>query len=345
MKTLSVDASGTLKLLDIPEPSYNSRQALVKTVSCGICGGTDGKLIHRVFKGVPLSQYPLILGHEGVGKVVAVGSDVKNLHVGDHVLLPFVDPDPNRYPGLGSAWGAYSEYGVVHDLSAYPEGEAPECAWAQTVLPPDIDPVDGAMIITLREVFSAIGRFGITSGSSTAVFGCGPVGLTFIRLMKLMGVYPIIAFARSDDKTAEAAKAGADYVFNTRKTDPGKAIREICPQGVSFVIDAVGLTSLINDSMEYLCDNGRMCCYGIAPECTMSLDWSRAPYNWQLHFQQFPSKYEEGMATDQIIAWIRSGDLNLKDYISDYFSFDRILTAFDCLEKKMIKKKGIIVYK
>ena len=102
-----------------------------------------------------------------------------------------MDPDPDLYPGLGSAWGAYSEYAVVHDAAAYEEGTAPECAYGQTILPEDVDPVDGAMIVTLREVLSSIKRFGIKAGSSVAVFGCGPVGLTFIRFMSLLGVHPL----------------------------------------------------------------------------------------------------------------------------------------------------------
>lgn len=74
----------------------------------------------------------------------------------------------------------------------------------------------------------------------------------------------------------------------------------------------------------------------------MNLDWSKAPYNWQLQFQQFPSKIEEANA--QILAWIRSGVIDLKDYISDYFRFEDDLEAFEKLEKREIKKKGIVVF-
>ena len=345
MRTLVVDKEGKLEVREIPKPSYTSKQALVKTISCGICNGTDAKLIHRTFKGVELDQYPLMLGHEAVGEVVEIGSEVKGYKVGDKVLLPFVDPDENLYPGLGSAWGGYSEYAVVHDALAYGEGQAPECAYAQTVLPDYVDPVDAAMIVTLREVLSSIKRFGIKENNSVAVFGCGPVGLTFIRFMSILGVHPIIAFDVVDDKIEEALSKGADYAFNSKKCDPKEEIRKICPDGVQFVLDAVGMLPLINQSMEYVCDSGKMCCYGIAPQCSMELDWSKAPYNWQLHFQQFPSKVEEGEANNQVLAWIKSGIIDLKDYISDYFEFENILEAFEKLERREIRKKGIIVYK
>ncbi|MBR1707805.1 MAG: zinc-binding dehydrogenase [Clostridia bacterium] len=344
MKTLICDADGTLSVKEIPLPGYSEKQALVKTIACGICNGTDAKLIHRAFKGFPVSRYPLMLGHEGVGEVIEVGSEVKSFKVGDKVLLPFVDADPEKYGTLESAWGAYSEYAVVTDPLAYPEGEAPEHAMAQTVLPPWVNPVDAAMIVTLREVLSAVRRFGIRAGNSVAVFGCGPVGLTFIRFLKLLGAGPIIAFDVVDDKLAVAKANGADYTFNSGREDVSEVLHGICPNGAQFVLDAVGLTSLINLSMELLCDQGKMCCYGIAPVTHMDIDWEKAPYNWTLQFQQFPSKREEGEATEQILTWLREGTISLKDYISDYFPFEHILEAFEKLERREIAKKGIVVY-
>ncbi|MDD3337237.1 MAG: zinc-binding dehydrogenase [Lachnospiraceae bacterium] len=344
MKTLVVNETGALEVREIPKPKYNENQALVKTISCGICNGTDTKLIHQTFKGVGMDQYPLMLGHEGVGEVVEIGGNVTSYKIGDKVLLPFVDPDPELYGDLGSAWGAYSEYAVVNDAAAGGK-DAPECAFAQTVLPEDIDAVDAAMIVTLREVLSSIKRFGIKENNSVAVFGCGPVGLTFIKFMSILGVHPIIAFDVVPEKMQEALSRGADYAFMSTECDVKKEIRTICPDGVDFVLDAVGMLPLINQSMEYVRDGGKMCCYGISPKTSMELDWSKAPYNWQLQFQQFPSKIEEGEATQQVISWIRAGIIDLKDYISDYFEFDHVLEAFDLLAERKISKKGIVVYK
>ncbi len=343
MKSLIVKEDGGLEIREIPIPQINSKQALVKMISCGICNGTDAKLIHRKFKGYGEKDYPLMLGHEGVGEVVRIGEEVTGYQVGDRVLLPFVDADEKLYPGLNSAWGAFSEYGVVNDVQAFADGTAPECAYGQTVLPKDMDPVDASMIITLREVLSSIKRFGMKENESAAVFGCGPVGLTFIRFMSLLGVHPILAFDIIPEKLEEAKRAGADYVFNSKENVKEK-VRGICPEGVDYMLDAVGISALINQGMELIRDGGKICCYGIAPNLEMQLDWSRAPYNWSLQFQQFPSKKEEGEATNQILAWLRCGAIDLKDYISDYFRFEDILEAFEILEKKQIAKKGIVVF-
>lgn len=329
-------------------PTYGDYQALVKTVACGVCNGTDTKLIHGQFKGFTYERdYPMMLGHEGVGRVVEVGSKVTGYRVGDCVLLPFVDP----VEGLNSGWGAYSEYGVVTDATALAkDGLAigspafPESACGQTIVPPDIDPVDAAMIITLREVLSSIKTFGIGANQSVAIFGCGPVGITFIRFMSLLGVHPIIAFDIDDSKLSTALKNGAAYAFNSKSVDVVSKVRTLCPDGVDFVLDAVGMLSLINQGMELIRDRGKICCYGISPKCSMELDWSKAPYNWNLCFQQMPSKKEEGEANSQILAWLRAGTIRLKDYISDYVEFKDMIGVFDKLQNREIALKCIVRY-
>ena len=344
MKTLIVEKDGTLSIREVSIPPYNECQALVKTLSCGVCNGTDAKLIHRKFKNFGPECYPLMLGHEGVGRIVEVGKQVTTFKVGDLVLLPFAGP----LDGYECGWGAYSEYGVVCDPAAWDTskyGAAPECAFGQTVLPADIDPTDAAMIITFREVLSSIKRFDIEANDSVVVFGCGPVGLTFIKFMSLLGVHPIIALDIIDEKLADAVQMGADYVFNSKDARYKDEIRAICPQGAKHVLDAVGITAIINMAMPLLCDQGKIGCYGISPNLTAEIDWTQAPYNWQLQFQQFPSKVEEGEAHHQVMNWLKAGVIDPKDYISDIYDFENILEAFDKLEKRQIAKKCIIRYK
>lgn len=343
MKTLVVEKDGKLSIQEIPKPKYNDNQALVKMIACGICNGTDTKIIHGDFKGVEEREYPLMLGHEGVGRVVEIGKNVKSFQIGDVVLLPFVDPDEEKYGNLGSAWGTYSEYGVVCDPKADWE-QVPECAYAQTVVPKDIDPVDAAMIITLREVFSAVKYFGIQKNQSVVVYGCGPVGLTFVKFLKLLGAGSVIAIDRHEDKLQDALRKGADVVLHTKKCDVSAEIRKICPEGVEYVIDAIGNSEVINQAMALICDRGKICCYGISANCNMQLDWSKAPYNWQLIFQQFPSKAEEGAVDEEIISWILDGVIDLKEYISDYVPFEEIIGAFEKLNQKKIAKKAIVIY-
>jgi threonine dehydrogenase-like Zn-dependent dehydrogenase len=342
MRTLVVDKDGALRIDRCPVPKYTENDALVKIISCGICNGTDGKLIHRNFKGFTQDMYPIMLGHEGVGRVLEVGKNVTSYKVGDIVLLPFVDACED----FESGWGAFSEYGVINDAQAYINSglTPPECAFAQTVIPDFIDSVKAPMIITFREVLSSIKRFGIKENDDVVVFGCGPVGLTFIQFMNLLGVGKIIALDIVPEKLEVAKNKGADYVFDSGDDDITDKIKEICPQGVGYVIDAVGISKIINQAMPLLKDQGKICCYGISANTKFEVDWTNAPYNWQLQFQQFPSKIEEGLANKQIISWIANGVISIDEYISDIVDFENILSAFEKVEKKEIAKKCIIKF-
>jgi L-iditol 2-dehydrogenase len=286
-----------------------------------------------------------MLGHESVGKVVEIGSEVVSYKIGDIVMLPYNDPNPEIYGTLGSAWGAYSEYGIVTDAVAFADEIAPEVAYAQQILPTDIDPVDGAMIVTLREVLSNIKYFGIQKEDSVVVYGSGPVALTFINLMSLLGIKNIIGVARREEKKNNLLEMGATVALNSKKCDIISEVRKIFPNGVKYVLDAVGSPEVVNQAMELICDRGEILCYGVPKVEMMEIDWSKAPYNWKLNFQQMPSKVEEGQAFAQILEWIRSGKLDLKDYISDYFDFDNIFEGMAKLQKHELAKKGIIVYK
>lgn len=104
MRSLSVDKNGKLDIVEVSMPKYREHQALVKMESCGVCNGTDMKLIHGKFKSY--DSYPAILGHEGVGRVVELGSKVRNFKKGDCVLLPFLE---GMTDGYHSAWGALAD--------------------------------------------------------------------------------------------------------------------------------------------------------------------------------------------------------------------------------------------
>jgi len=341
MKTLVVARDGKVSIEEVNKPRYNEYQALVKTIACGMCG-TDVKLLHRTFKGFPESMYPVMLGHEGVGEVVELGAKVRGLKKGDRVLLPFVDADPENLPGLGSAWGAMSEYAVVCDPTAYPEGQAPDCAFAQTVLDPDLDPVDSVMIVTFREVLSCIRYFGIRPEDSVVVIGCGPVGLTYLKFMSLLGVKNLVACDIIPEKLVQAGANGAKYLINSRDRDVRTAVRELFPDGVDYVLDAAGFPAIVNQGMGLIRDRGTVLCYGVPEKEEITIDFSKADYNWRVIYQQMPRKREEGAAHAQVLEWLRSGQLNIRDFISDYFDFSDAVEAYGKLLDKKILKKGVI---
>ncbi|MDQ0271008.1 zinc-dependent alcohol dehydrogenase [Cytobacillus purgationiresistens] len=343
MKTLVITPEGELEVIEVEKPTINAKQALVKTVSSGICG-TDATIIKKSFKGVDDSSYPLMLGHEGVGEVIEIGAEVKSYQVGDIVVLSFAPEVMSGSQKIHSVWGSFSEYGVVEDIIAYEAEEVPEVAYAQAVLPPFIKKEEAPVIVTLREVLSTILYFNIKPLDSVVVYGSGPVATTFVKLLRLLGVQDIVAVVRSEAKQKLLLEYGASKAINSSTEDVKKEVYKQFSEGVSYVLDAVGSEEVINEAMALLKDRGEILCYGVPKVNKMVLDWSSSAYNWKLNFQQMPSKKEEGECHNQIISWIKEGKLSLESFISDYYSFNDITAAFkDYLEGKTMKKV-IITY-
>lgn len=350
MKSLAVTTDHQLEIVEIPDPVIGEDCVLCKTISCGVCNGTDTKILHGTFKG--FNTYPCLIGHEAIGEVIEVGKKVKQWKIGDHITLPYLEVGPDgKYAGYYSGWSAYSEYTVARDWQAMAElGNGPgmpgfwEGYYTQKVLPKDIDPVYGAMVNTLREVLNACKTFGFGSGQSIVIFGAGPVGLTFTTFAKLLGVKSITVTDILEEKRDEALKAGADHFINGSKEDVITEARKIYPNGADHVLDAVGINSIINTAMHIVKDFGQICVYGISPTLGMELNWADAPYNWSLKFLQFPNKVDEAAAHDQIINWVRMGVIDLKDYVSHIIPFEKILDAFAMVERKEPCKKIVIKY-
>ncbi len=351
MKALAVTKELKLEVVEVPYPKLLDDCVITKTISCGVCNGTDMKIIHGKFKGI--DQYPLLLGHEAIGEVVEVGKNVKQWKLGDLITLPFMEgKDENDcYAGYHNGWCAYSEYTMARDWMAMADmgcGPGTKGFWdgyyTQKLFPKDLDPIYGSMCLTFREVLAAIRGFGFKPGQSVVIFGAGPVGLTFTRMCKLLGLGPVIVTDIISSKKDDANKQKADYFIDGSKEDVVDAVKRILPDGADYVVDAVGVNAIINTAMKLVKDSGKICVYGISPNLGMNLDWSQAPYNWTLQFSQFPIKKEEGDAHEQVMSWVQMGVLNPEDFVSHIIPFSNILDAFTMLENKVPCKKIVIKY-
>ena len=253
-----------MRIDNVPDPKIlNQRDAIVKITSTAICG-SDLHLYNGI---IPTCQHGDIFGHEFMGEVVEVGREVKNLNVGDRVVVPFPiacgncaacgaeayslceNSNPNAWMAekmMGhSPAGAF---GFSHMLGGYAGGQA------EYVRVPfaDVGPVkvpngiDDEKVLFLSDIFPT-GYMGaemcdVKPGDTIAVWGCGPVGQFAIASAKMLGAERIIAIDRFPERLAMARdKAGATDVINYEELNVYETLMDITGGvGPDGCIDAVG---------------------------------------------------------------------------------------------------------
>jgi len=332
MRGLIVEKPGTIKIAnDIPEPKIGPYDALVETIACGICNGTDLKIIDGHFKG--FDTYPCVLGHEPVSKVIEVGEKVISYKKGDYVLRSMLVDTPQYYSG----WGSFAERGTVSDYKAMADDNLPDIFpghMAQQVVPQEFDPNTALMLITFKEVYSGLMRFGIEKGMSVMVNGCGPVGLSMVRFLRLLGVGTLIASDLDPVRLSKAADMGADVVINPAEEDVEAVVKSKAEGGLDLFIDAVGVNKLMNLGLKLVKFNGKVAVYGIAPTLNANIDWADAPYNWDIHFVQWPTFEEEASYHDQIVEYVRSGQIKLEDFVTHVLPLEDYQKGIDLIKAK-----------
>lgn len=339
MKSVIIAKPGVVEIREVEIPKITPYQALVKTEKVAICNATDRKLIEGHFPGQ--EQYPMALGHENVGIVVEVGSKVRQFKVGDRVIgglnATFAEPD------LYSGWGGFSEYVVVNDFDVLKEeglATAEKGCWdsfeIQNAVPAWVEPDEAVISCTWREVLGAFRDFRLTPGKKVMVFGSGPVGLSFVKLGKLFGLGQIDIVDMLPAKLEIAKKMGADHGYTPDQISSPEFIAAT-NRSYDTVIDAVGLESIVNSALPLVKMGGDVCVYGVMTK-NPQIDLTKAPYNFDLHMHQWPTRSEERAAMITLAEWIKEGRLSASDFISHRFKVDEIHEALEAIKRNEVIK-------
>lgn len=256
MKAVVFHDVGDIRLDEVPEPAIQSpTDAIIRITASAICG-TDLHFIRGTVGGMTKGT---ILGHEAVGIVEALGSDVRNLSIGDRVVVPSTiacgncaycragyyaqcdDANPNGKEAGTSFYGGPAITGPFQGLQA----ELARIPFANVGLVKLPSEISDDQAILLSDIFPT-GYFGaelaeVGSGDTVAVFGCGPVGQFAIASAKLLGASRVFAIDRFDDRLRMARQQGAE-VINFDDEDPVEALKRLTAGiGVDRAIDAVGV--------------------------------------------------------------------------------------------------------
>lgn len=256
MKAVVFHDVGDIRLDDVPEPELQaSTDAIIRITASAICG-TDLHFVRGTVSGMNKGR---ILGHEAVGIVEALGEDVRNLNIGDRVVVCSTiacgncaycragyyaqcdEANPGGKQAGTAFFGGPEANGGFNGLQAE-KARIPFAHIGLIKLPDEITDEQG---ILLSDIFPT-GYFGakmaeISPGDSVAVFGCGPVGQFAIASAKLLGAARVFAVDCHQDRLAMARAQGAE-VINFEDEDPIATLHRLTDGiGVDRAIDAVGV--------------------------------------------------------------------------------------------------------
>lgn len=249
-----------LELREVAIPELEEDEVLCRTGACGVCG-SDMKMLVVDKDGytgfVGHCKLPCVVGHECSGEIVRVGSKVRDFKVGDLVtadeMLWCGECDAckegmfnqcKNLEELGlTIGGGFSEYFKVKEKYLFSLNELAE-QYGDREKALEI----GCLVEPVSVAYNAcITRGGgIKPGAYVCVFGCGPIGLAAIGILKAAGAAKIIAFDFQESRLAVAQKMHADHVINLaslKDKDAADVVMELTDgNGVDLAVEATGHT-------------------------------------------------------------------------------------------------------
>lgn len=321
MKAASLKELNKIEIIDIPVPDVEKdTDVQVKVKAVGICG-TDLHMFREARADVTL---PRIMGHELSGLVTKVGSAVTRIKVGDYVALDPVfacNSCSTCKKGFHNVCsnvrcfgvhmdGGFQDYIVVGEEHLYP-----------------FDPSIGFEAAALAEPFSIaaniLSRLEVTAADNVLIIGSGTIGLSIVQVAKSKGARVMVADVISE-KLAIAKKMGADAIVNSKEQSLADEAKAFIPDGFDVVIDAVGITPLFQQSIEFAAPRARVACIGfdarpaqIPPVVLTKKELSIIGSRMNCH--QFPN----------VMEWLNDGRINAEDMISKRYHIDDIQLAFE----------------
>ena len=258
MKALTFHGKRDVRIDDVPDPKIEEpTDAIVKVTSTAICGSD----LHLYEVLAPFIDQGDILGHEPMGIVEEVGSDVKHIKVGDRVVIPFniscgscwmcdqalfaqCETTQVREEEKGAALFGYTRlYGSV------PGGQAeylrvPQAHFGPIKVPDNGAPDERFLFLSdvLPTAWQAVKYAAIPDGGSVAVYGLGPIGQMSARVARQLGAGRVFGLDLVPERLEMARRHDIEPVDVSDVDDVPALLRDMTDgRGPDSVIDAVGM--------------------------------------------------------------------------------------------------------
>lgn len=260
MKGFAMLSIGNVGWIEKERPACGPMDAIVRPLALAPCTSD----IHTVWEGAIGERHNMILGHEGVGEVVEVGSLVKDFKPGDKVIIPAITPDWNSREaqrgysmhsgGMLAGWkfsnfkdGVFGEFFHVNDA----DGNL-------ALLPDGVSPAEATMLSDMVPTgFHGVELADVQFGDDVVVIGIGPVGLMAVAGAALRGAANLFAVGSRPNCVEAAKKYGATDIINYRD---GSIVDQVMEKtggrGVDRVVIAGGDVNTMSQAITMLKPGG-----------------------------------------------------------------------------------------
>ena len=328
MKALVFHGPDSLAFEDKPKPTIiQATDAIVRITTTTICG-TD---LHILKGDVPTVTNGRILGHEGVGIIEEVGSDVIGLHEGDKVLISLITScgkcrfcKKAMYSHcLNGGWllgnsidGTQAEYVRIPfaDNGLY-------------LLPPDGDDEAAVMLSCILPTGLECGTLKgqVKPGDIVAIVGAGPVGLAALLTAQLYSPAGIVMIDLDENRLEVARSFGATQIVNSLDGKAAERVMELTQSaGVDVAIEAVGLSDTFDICQAIIAPGGHIANVGVHGKSV------------ELHLESLwasnitiTTRLVDADTTPMLLRMVQSGRLDAKKLISHRFGLIEILKAYN----------------
>ena len=341
--------------VDISKPA--PREVLVRTVAAGVCHSD----LH-FFNGTYPGQLPIILGHESAGIVEQVGSDVRYVQPGDHVITclsafcghceycltghlslcqePELRRDKGEEPRLSMNSDQINQFANLSSFAEYMLVHEHAIVKIREDMPLDRAALIGCGVTT--GVGAVIHTAAVEPGTSVVVIGCGGIGLSCINGAAIAGAGKIIAVDMVASKLDLARKFGATDVVNAKDTDPVAAVLEMTGGGAHYTFEAIGLKVSAEQAFQMLRRGGTATIIGMIPPGQM-VEVHGAEFLMEKKLQgsmMGSNRFRVDMP--RFVDFYLQGKLHLDDMISSRIKLEDINDAFAALETGEVARSVIM---
>jgi len=328
MKALVYHGPKNIALEDKPKPTIlEATDAIVRVTTTTICG-TD---LHILKGDVPTITDGRILGHEGVGVIDEIGTNVLGFHKGDRVLISLIT-SCGRCTFCKKAMYSHCLAGGwrLGNSVDGTQAEYVRIPFADTglyLLPPEADDEAVVMLSCILPTGLECGTLNgqVKPGDVVAIVGAGPVGLAALLTAQLYSPAEIIMIDLDNNRLEVARSFGATKVVNSTDGNAAQHVMALTQNnGVDVAIEAVGLAATFDICQAIIAPGGRIANVGVHGKAV------------QLHLEKLWSanitlttRLVDAGTTPMLLKMVQSGHLDAKKLVSHRFELAEIIKAYD----------------